>query len=147
RDRSARYPRRGAIDCRPRPAFRRRIIRGGGRFPRRQGMGPDDRRYPLAPDEIGIARRGDRCRGAGEISLYGGMNGGAEGNRTPDLVIANDALSQLSYSPIRGRLLAQFVRHWKGAKDYSVGSARAIWPGTVLTGSNRRLAQLSAKRL
>ncbi len=28
--------------------------------------------------------------------------GGAEGNRTPDLVIANDALSQLSYSPEPG---------------------------------------------
>jgi len=27
-------------------------------------------------------------------------DGGAEGDRTPDLVIANDALSQLSYSPI-----------------------------------------------
>jgi hypothetical protein len=27
--------------------------------------------------------------------------GGAEGNRTPDLVIANDALSQLSYGPFR----------------------------------------------
>ena len=27
-------------------------------------------------------------------------NGGAEGNRTPDLVIANDALSQLSYGPV-----------------------------------------------
>ena len=26
--------------------------------------------------------------------------GGAEGNRTPDLLIANEALSQLSYSPI-----------------------------------------------
>ena len=26
-------------------------------------------------------------------------NGGAEGDRTPDLVIANDALSQLSYGP------------------------------------------------
>ena len=25
--------------------------------------------------------------------------GGAEGNRTPDLLIANEALSQLSYSP------------------------------------------------
>jgi hypothetical protein len=29
-------------------------------------------------------------------------NGGAEGNRTPDLVIANDALSQLSYGPVSG---------------------------------------------
>ncbi len=28
--------------------------------------------------------------------------GGAEGNRTPDLVIANDALSQLSYGPFFG---------------------------------------------
>ncbi len=28
-----------------------------------------------------------------------GQSGGAEGNRTPDLVIANDALYQLSYSP------------------------------------------------
>ena len=27
-------------------------------------------------------------------------NGGADRNRTDDLVIANDALSQLSYSPI-----------------------------------------------
>ena len=27
------------------------------------------------------------------------LDGGAEGDRTPDLVIANDALSQLSYSP------------------------------------------------
>lgn len=27
-------------------------------------------------------------------------NGGAEGDRTPDLVIANDALSQLSYGPV-----------------------------------------------
>src|SRR5262245_51775351 len=29
----------------------------------------------------------------------GGENGGAEGNRTPDLLIANEALSHLSYSP------------------------------------------------
>lgn len=27
-------------------------------------------------------------------------NGGAEGNQTPDLFIANEALYQLSYSPI-----------------------------------------------
>lgn len=32
---------------------------------------------------------------------------GAEGNRTPDLVIANDALSQLSYSPIGGNLTSK----------------------------------------
>ena len=28
-------------------------------------------------------------------------DGGAEGDRTPDLVIANDALSQLSYGPVQ----------------------------------------------
>jgi hypothetical protein len=27
------------------------------------------------------------------------MGGGAEGDRTPDLLIANEALSQLSYGP------------------------------------------------
>ena len=32
------------------------------------------------------------------------FSGGAAGNRTPDLVIANDALSQLSYSPVFGSL-------------------------------------------
>ncbi len=36
-----------------------------------------------------------------ELSLYRFWGiGGAEGNRTPDLVIANDALSQLSYGPV-----------------------------------------------
>ena len=34
-----------------------------------------------------------------ERQRFSGLNGGAEGNRTPDLVIANDALYQLSYSP------------------------------------------------
>ena len=29
------------------------------------------------------------------------IHGGAEGNRTPGLIIANDALYQLSYGPIR----------------------------------------------
>ena len=36
-------------------------------------------------------------------------NGGAEGNRTPDLVIANDALSQLSYGPETGYLGARVL--------------------------------------
>ena len=33
------------------------------------------------------------------ISTTWRVDGGAEGNRTPDLIIANDALSQLSYGP------------------------------------------------
>ncbi len=36
---------------------------------------------------------------------YGNM-GGAEGNRTPDLLDATEALYQLSYSPLRGDSLA-----------------------------------------
>ena len=37
----------------------------------------------------------------GTLMIQGQTNefGGAEGNRTPDLVIANDALYQLSYDP------------------------------------------------
>ncbi len=43
-------------------------------------------------------------RTAEEMTLNGSVlptvkNGGAGGIRTPDLIIANDALSQLSYSP------------------------------------------------
>jgi hypothetical protein len=30
----------------------------------------------------------------------GGIPGGAEGNRTPDLLIANEALYHLSYGPL-----------------------------------------------
>ncbi len=29
------------------------------------------------------------------------LNGGVEGNRTPDLLIANETLYQLSYDPIK----------------------------------------------
>ena len=35
------------------------------------------------------------------MTIAGKSVGGAEGDRTPDLIIANDALSQLSYSPVR----------------------------------------------
>ena len=34
--------------------------------------------------------------------MYSAAPGGAEGSRTPDLVIANDALYQLSYGPFSG---------------------------------------------
>ena len=44
------------------------------------------------------ARKPSKAQG---FFIVKGGSGGAEGNRTPDLVIANDALSQLSYGPIR----------------------------------------------
>ena len=38
--------------------------------------------------------------------------GGAEGDRTPDLVIANDALSQLSYGPVQVHpKMGNFIAH------------------------------------
>jgi hypothetical protein len=43
--------------------------------------------------------------------MYTGDGGGAEGNRTPDLLIANEALSQLSYSPIAGFDVQQIASH------------------------------------
>jgi len=36
----------------------------------------------------------------GQIRTHRAL-GGAEGDRTPDLVIANDALSHLSYGPVQ----------------------------------------------
>ena len=39
------------------------------------------------------------CKSKGDIGVLSG-NGGDEGARTPDLGIANAALSQLSYIPI-----------------------------------------------
>ena len=45
------------------------------------------------------AVRGGDCEGI--------RAGGAEGDRTPDLVIANDALSHLSYGPVQYRMAAR----------------------------------------
>lgn len=51
-------------------------------------------------------------------------SGGAEGNRTPDLIDANDALSQLSYGPVPERLVV-----WLAPK--LVKRAGASAPGRV----------------
>src|SRR3546814_951420 len=40
-------------------------------------------------------------------------NGGAEGNRTPDLRIANATLSHLSYSPTTGRRAGEAASAWE----------------------------------
>lgn len=46
--------------------------------------------------------------------MAGRCIGGAEGDRTPDLVIANDALSQLSYCP---NTLANFTQVMRQVKE------------------------------
>jgi hypothetical protein len=42
-----------------------------------------------------------RWRQENDVGLFCGITGGAEGNRTPDLLNAIQALSQLSYGPDR----------------------------------------------
>jgi hypothetical protein len=42
--------------------------------------------------------------------LSGFWRGGAEGGRTPDLLIANEALSQLSYGPAKMQLRRKSLR-------------------------------------
>ena len=44
----------------------------------------------------------------GESNVWPSMSGGVEEDRTPDLRIANAALSQLSYHPVEVRILALF---------------------------------------
>ena len=50
--------------------------------------------------------------------------GGAERDRTADLLIANEALSQLSYGPNRGRAVNSGARHRMGA-IYGAGSGES----------------------
>jgi hypothetical protein len=52
--------------------------------------------------------------------------GGAEGDRTPDLVIANDALSQLSYCPTAGGCLADWPEIVKRAAGNGQGSGCGV---------------------
>ena len=54
--------------------------------------------------------------------------GGAEEDRTPDLCIANAALSQLSYGPTQGRSLASAPTLANGATQPSrAGDGKPIW--------------------
>ena len=62
------------------------------------------------------------------------LNGGAEGVRTPDLCIANAALSQLSYSPEAGavELEAFGVGKGKWKKGGALGMTRFLTAMQVL---------------
>jgi hypothetical protein len=60
------------------------------------------RRWPMSVGAAGQSRIALQRFPAIRRSLAMPDDGGAEGNRTPDLLIANEALSQLSYSPIAG---------------------------------------------
>src|SRR3546814_2793421 len=57
-------------------------------------------------------------------------NGGAEGNRTPDLRIANATLSHLSYSPTTGRRAGEAASAWEPwcrSPRKPAASGRIMW--------------------
>src|SRR6266478_10006577 len=61
----------------------------------------------------------------------GGISGGAEGGRTPDLLIANEALSQLSYGPAKNATVLRVAAGaghlrpgMQGVKDRPAGPPR-----------------------
>ena len=73
--------------------------------------------------------------GAGFLQLTifaGGGVGGAERDRTADLLIANEALSQLSYGPNRGRKIHAPGIEWAsftaGASKLSTTANRGAGP-------------------
>ena len=51
---------------------------------------------------MGIVALADFTAVAGFFWLLGGFSGGPEGNRTPDLLIANETRYQLRHSPKEG---------------------------------------------
>ena len=66
------------------------------------------------------------------------IGGGATGDRTPDLVIANDALSQLSYGPTAARILATSQRL---AKPWHAAAGAPAPAGWRMSGVTRRIGQ------
>ena len=86
----------------------------------------------LAFRRRGRVRRALACRGNASSAVCrdgrpsarecnGPPVGGAEGDRTPDLLIANEALSQLSYSPDDNRLGARRARIMVGGSPVKQG--------------------------
>ena len=72
-------------------------------------------------------------------------NGGDEGDRTPDLLTASQALSQLSYAPVRRSTIRelgprckdnfeQFCGAWNGCGAERTHDARSIWSLNKQTG-------------
>ena len=66
-------------------------------------------------------------------------SGGDEGDRTPDLLTASQALSQLSYAPVRRSTLREHGRRCKDNFRKTSGGGDAAAPGPpVLSGPARR---------
>ena len=65
---------------------------------------------PLPPAPLELNSRAGKGHGRFPITLH--PDGGGERNRTDDLLLAKQALSQLSYTPVRRRL--RFKRPKRG---------------------------------
>ena len=70
------------------------------------------------------------------------MIGGAEGDRTPDLIHAMDALSQLSYGPERVE-----VRVFTAARSYCPALARRPSLRIIFCRPKREIPRASAARV
>ena len=73
-------------------------------------------------------------------------NGGAEGDRTPDLVTASHALSQLSYSPKPGGILAQAQGGNRSTPDRGNRRANPGPPGRFPRLTSSQSGRLSTHR-
>lgn len=92
-----------------------------------------------APSGDGSGDRQTRLENSASFRYLGYPAGGAEEDRTPDLVIANDALSQLSYSPV------QRIGLLSAAAVSCQGCAAAEMPvGRSCASPTRRNAALAA---
>src|SRR5690606_14020732 len=103
-----------------------------------------------------FGRHGLRCRKRTRPGQCPGLAleyGGAREDRTPDLVIANDALSQLSYGPtarrgdVRSRILARALAAanpsgaYFPARDRGLSQRPSACAGCVCAGPRRRRAR------
>src|SRR5699024_11860182 len=83
---------------------------------------------------------------AGRTGVWIGSNDvcGAKGNRTPDLLIANETLYQLSYSPLRFSAYARTPSQTKTAADTDRRSVALLVTGLI--GGYRRQRMKPMKR-
>ena len=65
-------------------------------------------------------------------SALTGLDGGAEGDRTPDLGVANAALSQLSYSPVKKGIVAKDSAKMQGKRAGPLAVIRAFPAGPIM---------------
>src|SRR5699024_1061662 len=86
---------------------------------------------------------------AGRTGVWIGTNDvcGAKGNRTPDLLIANETLYQLSYSPLRFSAYARTPSQTKTAADTDRRSVALLVTGLIGGYSRQRAHPMKGRVL